>query len=268
MPPASAEQLTGEELKEVDNWANDGETTEDLSAFCSHESKRKNPNLVREIFSDRCVTCHGKISFNPTSLLRTAHTQFLDNDGSLDRAKLGDISEIPPYSIPIGRTSLGRVLSELTGYTMPPRGNLPVFNKPSESLLPELGTPHMTDMERQYLIHALNQIVQQERCPIENQELVKNPKTGKPSLLAYGEAAKSCQEKNMRIPTRTQLLRVLESELKNESAGECVWSSTFGETVSKEKTKVYRKALVLNKDGQSEVILKNETEPCKTVCVR
>lgn len=268
MPPSSSEQLTREELKQVDQWANDGEKTEDPSDFCSHEQKRKNTTLVKEIFSDRCVTCHGKLSFNPTSILRTAHTSFLNNDGSLDTSNLGDISEIPAYSIPTGRTSLGRVLSDLTGYTMPPRGNLPVFNKPSESLLPEMGTPHMTDMERQYLIRALNQKVQQDLCPIEEQEWVKDSKTGKASLQSYRDAAKSCDEKNMRIPTRLQLINILESKLKNESVGDCVWSSTFGESLTKDKNKIWRKALLFSLEGKSDVILKPEKDQCRTVCVR
>ncbi|MFM8313482.1 MAG: hypothetical protein ACKOA8_04290, partial [Deltaproteobacteria bacterium] len=153
---------------------------------------------------DRCVACHGKLSLNPTSLLRPSHTQFLKNDGTFDETVLGDVSEVPGYSIPWGKTSLGRILDALTNYTMPPRGNLPVLNKPSGNMLPEVGTPHMTDAERKYFINSLNERKKRESCPITTSKWGTDEKNSKPLSYNYSKAANFCSDQGMRIPTRSQ----------------------------------------------------------------
>jgi len=266
MPPASKEQLTPDELALINRWSGDGEA-DSSQDVCQSKENERNPEVMKGIFSDRCVTCHGKLSLNPTSVLRGSHTQFLKNDGKLDPNVLGDISEVAAYNIPEGKTSIGRILDSLTNYAMPPRGNLPVINTPSSNLFPEVGTPHMTDAERQYLIRALNRLQKRNNCPVKNMVSMIFSRSQKPVIEKFADAASDCEKHGKRIPTRKQLEKNM-GTARNLFKGEgCIWTTTFGEEIGGSVKKPKRKALDLSDANKASFLLKKESEKCSVVCI-
>ncbi len=264
MPPAAKPQLTEEEKGVINAWAGTDpkKSTQDL---CSGKGVRPSSEVIKGIFSDRCVACHGKLSFNPTSLLRPAHEQFLRNDGSLDLSILGDMSEIEPYEMPKGKTSIPRILDALTNYTMPPRGELPILNRPSDSLFPQVGTPHMTAAERQYLIQVLNARVGRENCPPTQFVSVSLSATSGPALFSFAEAAEQCERRGMRVPTHKQVQAAREKVEAAVQSGSCVWTATF-DADPIQKKRALRKTLTLQRDGTISFGREIEKNKCQALC--
>jgi hypothetical protein len=265
MPPPSKTQLTDAEKSVINRWAgiDGGPAREDV---CSGKGVTPNPAVVRGILSDRCVTCHGKLSFNPTSVLRSSHSQFLNNNGTLDLTVLGDMGDIQPYEMPKGKTSIGRVLDSLTGYTMPPRGSIPVISKPSDRLLPKLGTPHMTDPERQFLIGALKQRLALENCPPKEFTAIAFARRGKAVDATFKDAVKACEERGMRLPNRQIAEQAKDRVMAAVRSDGCVWTSTFGAN-PKDREKAVRKTLVMAK-GSASFSVAAEKEKCQALCVK
>ncbi len=264
MPPAAKDQLTPDEKKLINEWAGIEEESpaEDI---CGDTWSPPNANVVKQIFADRCVTCHGKLSWNPTSVLRPAHQQFLKNDGTFDLSVLGDMTEIEPYQMPAGKTSIPRMVDALSGYTMPPRGWLPVISTPSEKLLPKVGTPHMSGPERQYLITVLNQKMARENCSPKSFELVNFVQGKKPALAEYKLAAQTCADRGMHLPNRKQ---VEDARAKAAVKAEgCVWTNTFAFD-EEHKDRALRKTLSFTKEGKSFIGWATENYTCQTLCVK
>lgn len=266
MPPASAnDELTDAEKKIINDWAGiaSEEPKEDV---CKEGARKPSPEVVKQIFDDRCVTCHGKLSINPTSVLRPAHEQFLNNDGSFDYSVLGDMSEIELGQMPRGKTSIPRILDALTNYTMPPRGTIPVLSTPSDRLLPKMGTPHMTPQERQYIISTLNQKMRADNCPVKEFVPMTFTSFGKSVNVKYKAAAKACEQFGMRMPTRKQIEDArAKSAVKAEG---CVWTSTFDSDSSYKGDHALRKTLSFNQDGSSYIGWATENYKCQTLCVK
>ncbi len=265
MPPASKPQLTDDEKSLINRWAGI-EQAVPQDDVCAGKIQAPSAEVIKGIFADRCVTCHGKLSFNPTSLLRPVHEQFLSNDGTFDLSILGDMSEIEQSQLPAGKTSIPRMVDALTGYTMPPRGNLPVISTPSDRLLPKVGTPHMTTAERQYLVNVLNQQMRRENCPLKTFTPVAFLKSGKPALSTFASASKACEALGMRIPTRKQVTdnrEKVEDSVKSEG---CVWTSTFDADPKQERA--VRKILDFDKSGKSSISWATEGYKCQTLCVK
>ncbi len=260
MPPSTAEQLSEAEVKKINDWAGFGAAA---PSGCAAIPTEPSPAVIRGIFADRCVTCHGKLSFNPTSVLRPGHHQFLNNSGNLDRAVLGDMSELEPNKMPESKTSLGRIMEALSNYTMPPRANLPVINHPSNTLLPEIGTPEMTVPERNFAIRALKAWIQKENCPPRKWTQLSDAKTKKPYVANYADVANQCGANGMRVPTAKQMEMVKEKMAGEVPDGTCVWTTTFH--ASSTKDRALRKALLVS-NGQSTYVPKEETASCLAVC--
>jgi len=268
MPPSAADQLTDEEKKLINQWAG-VEDTAPSQDVCSDTWTPPNENIVKQIFTDRCTTCHGKLGahafVNPTETFRPFHQQFLNNDGTFDLSILGDMSEIEPYQMNSRKTSIPRMVDALSAYTMPPRGWLPLVSTPSDKYLPKLGTPHMSGPERQYLINVLNQKMARDNCSPKKFELVNFTQGKKPALAEYKLAAETCAKRGMHLPTRKQV-EDPRSKAAVKATG-CVWTSTFGFDDG-HKDQALRKTLSFTAKGESFIGWATENYTCQTLCVQ
>jgi hypothetical protein len=123
-----------------------------------------------------------------------------------------------------------------------------------------MGTPHMTDAERKFIIGFLNEEMKRESCPVKSFSPLVGVKSGQTVARGYAEAARGCAAAGKRIPTRKQL-EAISSQVQGKMAvagAGCVWTSTFADGKSP-----LRKVMRLGPASFDSVA---ETENCLTVC--
>lgn len=268
MPPPEGTALTEEEMKQILSWSGSGgagtnSPTQLKKDICKEEFK-VNSAVVRQIFSDRCVACHGKMSFNPTSPLRAGHNQFLNNDGSFDAAWIGDANGIIDYRQTKERDTYSQILSAITSGMMPTHSGLfPVISHPSDRYLPKFGSPHMTDAERRTVVRYLNYKLGRQNCPVSSYW------TSDSSPKNFADAARQCQDVKKAIPTIKQL-RQLSTILARSYGKGCIWSQSYfddssldGETAQR----TVRRTVFSWESGRWVEKGAAETDKCFAACV-
>lgn len=272
MPPNDTTQLTDLEKKQLTAFLGKapepGAPVADACADTPGEpvSDARGKALMRAA----CVACHGKVDIGATDVLKTAvspilfpppdprrlirsqHTQFLNNDGSLDQTVVGDDKEITKSQLPENKTTIGRIMQSVASGLMPPRKALMGIH------------PKLTEGERDDLVTWLGQASKAQGCPAKEWTSIVFVKSQQPVVYTLGQAAGSCGSLGMRVPTIRQLER-LQGDFRAGFGGRgCVWSSSLSGDAGMPRYIWSLDGI----DGGSGRAIASENFGCKVVCVK
>ncbi len=222
MPPKGEPQLTTSQKVILKAWLELLRTSEEPSHRRCRDLK---PNPVADAvairnLSDSCRECHGKKPAPELfdwpwetahklgeDMIRSLHTSFMNENGSLDLEFLGVTSEdqFPPK----GHSTLTRLLNQIAEHYMPPRKAPPGF------------AVSLSDKDRADLVQWLSYKNNLLHCSIvgEPVQLSKNK-------INYSQVAAWCTALGGWIPTKDQ---VKEWTSNNDpfKMGACLWTSSY-----------------------------------------